>query len=583
MRWGRLCATALVVIGLVPSLAVAESGNFDLNGYFQMQYGLFTNDAYHNESDKDGFPSNHGDRVGKLSMARHTLLLEADWEPFDVVGVHAVFRGVRSASLRADRFAQTPDMEFDLKYNHDPDVMQAKIDATHEKYYNENELREIYVDIDATSKINLRIGRQQVSWGDMATYRLLDVVNPVDGSWHLPPFEAFEDTRKPLYMAKLLIDVPVLQGNLETLYIPLIDDPEDTVTTPATFYGAWGLPVGSKNDYISDLKVMNKIMEYPENDLSNSRVGVRWKGILGGLTYTLVAYHGHQLTPPIPDYVIKSWETDDEGYHAADVYLRIPRLNTYGFSLDYAFESPIGMVVKLETALTPEVQYAVNSPLSAGFTTDNRINSTWEALDLTAPAGQSDLRAEMHSEERHHLAYALELFRSNQIRFINPKSSIITVFRIFQDFYFNPEDINEDEYKLGNPYVLETLEDGSQERNENWHIVYAPGYDSTLATPIKTTLVAAAFTSYFHGMFTPGVVCAYLPRYPAEIMGSEDVFDWETFENGSGFVSTTFNFSFGNHWRITTGYNYIQGADPYYDLGFFRDRDEAYAKVRYQF
>jgi Protein of unknown function (DUF1302) len=582
MRWGRMCAVALFAVVLLPSLAAAQADKFDLNGYFQAQYGLFTNTEYHNESDIDGFPSNHGDRAGKPSMLRHTLLLEADWRPFDNVKVHAVFRGVRSGSLAADRFAQTPDMEYNLKYNHDPEVMDAKIHETHKRYYNENELREIYVDIDATDKINLRVGRQQVSWGDMATYRLLDVVNPVDGSWHLPPFEAFEDTRKPLYMAKLLIDVPCLQGNLETLYIPLIDDPEDTVTTPATFYGAWGLPVGSKNDYVSDLRIVDKITQYPKNDLSDARVGARWKGILGGLTYTLVAYHGHQLTPPIPDYVVKSWEIDDEGFHNADVYLRVPRLNTYGFSVDYAFESPVGMVVKLEAAVTPEVQYAVNSPLSAGFTTDNRVASTWEAIDPSAGA-ESDLRADMHSEERHHAAYALELFRSNQIRFINRKGSIITVFRIFQDYYFNPEDINEDEYKLGNPYVLETLADGSQERNENWHIVYAGGYDSTLAAPIRTTLVAAAFTSYFHGMFTPGVVAVYLPRYPAEIVDSSDVFDWETMENGSGFVSATFKFSFGNHWRLATGYNYIQGADPYYDLGFFRDRDEVFAKVRYQF
>ncbi|MCZ7585510.1 MAG: hypothetical protein M5R36_20405 [Deltaproteobacteria bacterium] len=116
--------------------------------------------------------------------------------------------------------------------------------------------------------------------------------------------------------------------------------------------------------------------------------------------------------------------------------------------------------------------------------------------------------------------------------------------------YFNPEDLNEGEYKLGNPYVLETLSDGTKRRNEHWYIVYAPGYDTTIATPIRNTIVFAGFTSYFHGMFTPMVVAAFLPRYEPEIADAGDVFDWKTFEDGSGFVSTAAKFVFGNHWRI---------------------------------
>jgi len=558
MRFLRNVGLFLVVLLMVPAFASAQEETFTLNGYFQAHYGIFTNTTFHNERDEDGFPSDHGDRAGKPSILRHTLLLEADWRPVEMIKVHAVFRAVRSGALRADRFAQVPDQTADTKYNYDTDVQEAKIQATHERFYNETELREIYVDVDATRRFNLR-------------------------PWHLPPFEAFEDTRVPLYMGKLLIDVPELNGSLESVFIPLVDRPEHTVTTPATFYGAWGLPLASKNEYVSDLRIEKKTTNYPENDLSDSRVGARWKGTLGGLTYTLVAYHGHQLTPPVPDYVIKSAAVDRDGFHGAEVFLRIPRLNTYGFSLDYAFESPIGTVIKLEAALTPEVQYAVNSLLSAGYSPDNRVDSTWEIVDPKALPGESDLKAYLHSEERHHLSYALELFRSNQVRFINKKSSIITVLRIFQDFYFNPEDVNEGEYKLGNPYVLETLGDGTKARNENWFITYVPGYDSTLVSPMKTTLVFAAFTSYFHGLFTPGVVAVFLPSYPAEIEGSDDVFDAETFEKGSGFVSATAKFVFGNHWRVTTGYNFIFGDDPYNNLGFFRDRDEVFAKVRVQF
>ncbi|MCZ7585508.1 MAG: hypothetical protein M5R36_20395 [Deltaproteobacteria bacterium] len=103
------------------------------------------------------------------------MLLEADWTPAEVVRVHAVFRAARSGSLRADKFAQVPDIVADTKYNYDEDVQQTKIDRVHDEFYEENDLREIYIDVDAARWLNFRIGRQQVVWGrhgDLPTARL---------------------------------------------------------------------------------------------------------------------------------------------------------------------------------------------------------------------------------------------------------------------------------------------------------------------------------------------------------------------------------------------------------------------------
>lgn len=563
-----------------------DTEKFTLSGYFQAQYGLFTNNGYKNKSDEQGFPIDHGDRAGSASMLRHTFYLETDYRPNNFIHFFANFRGVRSGALKEDRYAQVPDIVADTKYNNNEDVIEAKRQAVHDRYYTENDIREIYLDLDAGSRWNFRVGKQQVSWGDMGNVRLLDVINPVDSSWHLAPFENYEDIRKPLFMAKALFDVPELNGSLEGVFLPLIDDPEDTISTTLTFIGAWGLPLAPKNDYVSDLRIDNKIIMYPKNDLSDMRAGLRWKGQLGGLTYTLVAYHGHQLSPPIPDHVIKDNAKDRDGFSRAQVYLRVPRIDTYGFSLDYAFESPIGTVVKLEAAVTPRVNYGVSSLLSAGFSPDDRVmeaGGTWKVVDPTLPTEQQELKADLHSEERHSLDYALEFFRANQWRFLNKTSSTITVFRVMQSFYFNPDDINDGEYKLGDPYVREILVDGSKKVNKQWHLVYAPGYDTTIPNPMTTTLVFAAFTTYWHGMFTPGVTAVYVPRYAEVIEDSGDIFDSEAFEKGSGFISVSGKFSFGNHWRPEIGYNSIFGDDPYYDLGFFRDRDEAYAKIRYQF
>jgi hypothetical protein len=560
-----------------------EESAFKLSGYFQAQYGLFTDAQYNRKSDDQGFPKDHGDLAGKPSMLRNTLLLEANWKAAESVRVHAIFRAVRSGALRADRYAQDPLITADTKYNNNEDVQQQKIDYVRDRYYTEAKLREIYIDADAGSRLNFRIGKQQVSWGDMATFRLLDPVCAVDGTWHLPPFESFEDTRVPLYMAKTIFDVPELKGYFETLFVPLIDDPQDTANVPATFYGAWGLPLPPKNEYVSDLRVAKKVIQYPKNDFSDSRVGIRWKGQAGSLTYSLVAYHGHMLSPPIPDFVVKNGAPDADGFYPATVYLKIPRQNTYGFTLNYTFGAPVNAVLKLEAALQPDTIYPANSLLTAGYWPDEQNPRTWKAVDPNAAPGQSALRAPFYSETRHQLSYGLEFFRLNQFNFINRNNQIISVLRVLQNFYFNPKDINDGKYKLGEPYIDETLPDGTTVKRKDWYIVSIPGYDTTIANPMTTTLVFSTFTSFFHGSFTPGITAVFVPRYKSVIKGSGEVFDSDAFNKGSGFISATLKFAMGNHWRLETGYNYLYGDDPYYDLGLFRDRDEVYGKVRLQF
>ncbi len=575
-RWGSVFL--VFALALASGSSAVCASEFSLNGFLQFQYGIFIG-TEHNKTrlNEDGqrFPVDHGDFWGLPSIARNTLQLEADWEPQDNVRLHSVFRGVLSASLEADKYAQVPTFVADTTYNHDDEVQEAKRKWVHEHYYNEADLRELYLDLDATDWLNFRIGRQQVSWGETGSYQMLDVINPINSTWHLSIFESFDDIRVPLWIAKSLVDVPFLQGSLETVWVPCLDKPENLVTTPLTFVGAWGLPLPPENDYVSDLKIEKKTLIYPDNDLSDSRIGVRWKGVLGNFTYSFIYYYTHMLSPPIPVAAEQDKQADPDGYHRAEIFLEFPRQNIYGFTLDYAFQSPVSLVARIEAKFEPDRTFPVNSYLTPG--TSPSGGKGWKEL----PDNPDRLRADIYHEQRPVFSYALVLMRPNIIRWLNAKSSIITQFQVMQSFLLDTE-----EFKLGTPYIVDET---TGKLNPSWYIVDIPGYDVSKTNPMKTTFVFAALTNYFHGVFSPMIVAAYIPGAPEklEIHDLQDFADFyvseESLDTSSGFVSLRLNFTVGNNWRLTLGLNEIFGGHPYKGLGLFRDRDEVYAKVKFQF
>ena len=80
---------------------------FTVNGFIQGQTGIFFSNE---KTTYDGdYPTNHGDKLGDLSMMRATLQLEGDWNPLANTSLHWIFRGARSMSLNADEFAQPAD------------------------------------------------------------------------------------------------------------------------------------------------------------------------------------------------------------------------------------------------------------------------------------------------------------------------------------------------------------------------------------------------------------------------------------------------------------------------------------------
>ena len=294
-----------------------KAGTFSVNGLIKMQTGIFVplasngfkeyfNRALDNEKDlpiakpcdpvmepdKSCFPRDHGQPAGSLSMFRTLFQLESDWNPVPKIAVHGMVRGVRSLMTDADGWAQMPiPSKATSGVGRRNEARQWVLD----NYYNRFEIRELYLDVFPTDRISFRIGRQQVTWGETGQFRLLDVINPVDSTWHFAPVESYEDTRVPLWIVKGLIDFPNDQS-LELVWVPGIDRPQDMVNTPLTFVGAWGVPYSNTP---SPFLINEKRFLYPKNGFGDAmRAGLRWKGSFGNsMTYSLVYYYTHQISP----------------------------------------------------------------------------------------------------------------------------------------------------------------------------------------------------------------------------------------------------------------------------------------------
>ncbi|MBI5529328.1 MAG: hypothetical protein HY897_23635 [Deltaproteobacteria bacterium] len=543
----RVLATVIIAFAAAPGVAGAAEGDeapqtFTVGGQIQTYTGLFiANDK--NQVDAEGFPTSHGGKEGKISIFRNTLRLDANWAPYEGFNLHAIILGVRSAMLDADRYAQVPEFTADLKYNDNATVVDAKKRWASERYYNYLDLRELYADIDVTKRLSLRVGRQQVTWGETGNYRLLDVINPTDNTWHLSPFESFEDQRIPLWIFKALYDIPALEGSLEFVWVPALDG-DKMVTVPLTFVGAWGLPLGPKNLFVSDIRINQKYFLYPDRPFEDSRLGVRWKGVIGQFTYTLLYYWGHQISPPVPYYASQEKATRPDGYHYTDVYLNFPRQHIAGLSLEYAFNYPVGTVVRLESSVEPNRTYPVNSYLGPGYLPDG--SGRW----YQDPDRPDYLRADFHQDERLTVSYAVVLQQPLIIRFLNPTSSFILQLQAMQTVV--PEGGYVKDPKTG-------------ETNYNWFILGIPGYDTTKVSAYSTTFVGALLTNYLHGLLSPMIVSAYDITYK------------------SGFTRVELRILPGDHWRFSVALAEIYGQDPYKGLGLFRDRDEVTLKAAYQF
>ena len=138
------------------------------------------------------------------------------------------------------------------------------------------------------------------------------------------------------------------------------------------------------------------------------------------------------------------------------------------------------------------------------------------------------------------LSYAVVAMRPSMIRWLNRAQNFLFVLQWMQSLVFGIKN------------------------NEKNDLVEIPGFNNFRAKTNDMRIIGAVATTYFNGFFSPKVIGAFIVP-------------------DSAFISADFAFRFGDVWRMNVTVTDFFGADPYANVGLFRDRDEINLALTAQF
>lgn len=145
--------------------------------------------------------------------------------------------------------------------------------------------------------VDLKLGLQQVVWGQADGLRILDVVNPLDYREFI--LEDFLDSRRPLWMARS--DLPLGDGTLQMLWIPYFAPGRQPGAEKefglGPVYGLGLLSPSSSSPPIPGGGLEIGPTERPATTLGNSQVGLRYQHTLGGWDLTGNYFRGWEDLP----------------------------------------------------------------------------------------------------------------------------------------------------------------------------------------------------------------------------------------------------------------------------------------------
>lgn len=338
--------------------ASSSSEPFTLNGYARAYSSWNLSDT----------PETPQSDVGDLSMMRGALLLDANGKvgPFTL-----------HATARLDREYPTRYLKrlgaLGANAHEGPGQIQG--------LYNRSDLREAFVRFEAAPGLAIKVGKQQVVWGESDFFHAMDLVHGFDTVWAAPTEES-DETRKPLILVNATYSVPSVDGTLQLLVRPGLDRERDIGNTP-DIYGGRNAGVGYRG--FDGLTIANMDYHHPDGDIDKTTWGVRWTGIAGSLNYS-VAY----LKTLSPNFVINSRMAPYMKMPTGPVGdLIYPKMDVLGATLN-TYSSAIDAVLSAEVAYQRGVAYNAGTGALiglAGIRKKNQVRAMLRMdknLDLTA-------------------------------------------------------------------------------------------------------------------------------------------------------------------------------------------------------
>jgi hypothetical protein len=294
MKKAKIGNFAVAVAMLLGSYGIAHGQN-DTSNYINIG-GYVRTWASFNLQD---IPETDNNDRGKMSMLRGSLLLDID------AGTGPI---KWKAIGRLDREYKTDYLK-DLEDLRETNGTVGGDDSSILDNYNEAEIRELWGEFKLGDRANVRLGRQQIVWGETDFFHAMDLVHGYDLSWRLFLEGENEEWRKPLWLASLKLDVPEANGQIYTYIRPGLDRCEDIGNTYDIQGGRWFFQPYRGFDLTA---LTTKDCNHPSGDKDDVTGGIRWSGTAGPVDYSL-AYIKTFSADPVANSVFAPYKKVPDG------------------------------------------------------------------------------------------------------------------------------------------------------------------------------------------------------------------------------------------------------------------------------
>ncbi|HCY62370.1 MAG TPA: LysR family transcriptional regulator [Oxalobacteraceae bacterium] len=506
------------VMAAASPLALADDNNndesrFHFDGYLREEVSV-------NAKNWQDTP-NYNDK-GKISMARTTLRLNMDFKANEAVAFVAKGRAVREFN--------TPFLKHLESMGANSYRNKGLMDL-----YNDIDLREWYADIKASDRVKLRIGKQQIVWGETDFFVANDLAQGYDNVWRSFLEPANEELRKGNIALKVNIDVPEANGGIEAFFRPGWDRKRDIGTEIDVYGGRWSSQPYAGVDF-------RNIDPYAWNnskaDIHSKTGGLRWTGMAGDTNYSV------------------SWMR---------TFYNMPIMNPSATFMDGVTPSgatPIGS--RTTAGPAGEIIYPVVNVFGA---TASRYSDMADAVFSTEVAYIKDapfnFAAATPSLMSQFIAPGFDGWKT--------KNVIAAMIRMDKNFAFTQTFLGTEKPMF---FSIQVFDKWIQNFDQNENLLYSVGWGGRVKR--HNTLVTAIFDlSYDNGRIHPQLV-----------LGSDVT-------NGGGFYipSVTFQLSKNLRWKVEydgfwdSGFANapVPGSDRTTLFGYLHKRDQVYTSLSYLF
>ena len=425
---------------------------------------------------------------------------------------------------------------WDFAYNQEDEYAPA-----HQAMYTNREtwqgiswVRELYIDF-FSDYLDIRVGKQMVTWGT-ADIRILDEpVNPLD--WREFILKPYNEIKIPLWMLKMEFQ-PTLNGTFQFLLIPDFEPdylpPVGAPYCPGVVKRGTKMMEGLIN--FSHTGIAGVPFDYrfvfdegrPGEKWGNSKFGVRWRDVLGNFEYSLNYMYGWQTLSP-------------------------ERIVTPDFS-------------------TVDTQRMMELAMRMGMT-PNQLQNYLQANQIAPPGSTFYVKQKYHRIHVWGASFA-KTFVSSILKGLTVKGEFAYVkddYRCYQGrdgkFYWAETDwynyvIALEKWIVSNwlasfQFIQKIRSKKDVDGQPFLHMSGAP------MDKVETILTLRLSTDFFHERLKPAILVMY---------GDDN--DW--------LISPSFYFEWGDHWTTVLGAHILEGKETGF-FGEFNDSKQIYLEIKYSF